>query len=108
MPAALGKDDAVARYTIIGYEEYPALNLHPVDDDPGIELPAQLYGRWLRARAALDAVQRDVVAYLRASGGRGAIPEELWEPQDHTDAAIAESEGDHVHSDSHGQLSARI
>lgn len=106
MPAALGKDDALTRYTIIGYEEYPALNLHPIDDDHGIELPAQLYGRWLRARAALDAVQRDVIAHLRAAGGRGAIPEELWEPQDHTDAAIAESEGDHVHR--HGELSARL
>jgi hypothetical protein len=82
MPAALGKDDGMTRYTIIGYEEYPALNLHPIDDDHGIELPAQLYRRWLRARAALDAVQRDVIAYLRAAGGRGAIPEELWERQD--------------------------
>jgi hypothetical protein len=106
MSVAVGKDDGMARYMIIGYEEYPALNLHPVDDDHGVELPVQLYGRWLRARAALDVVQRDVIAYLRASGGRGAIPEELWEPQDHTDAVIAEGEGDRVHG--HGELSARI
>ena len=48
MPAAL---DAVTRYMVIGHEEYPALNLHPIDDDHGIELPAQLYSRWLRASA---------------------------------------------------------
>jgi hypothetical protein len=81
MSVAVGKDDVMARYTVIGYEEYPALNLHPVDDE-GVELPAQLYGRWLQARTVLDAVQRDVIAYLRASGGRGAIPEELWERQE--------------------------
>ncbi len=72
----------MARYTVIGYEEFPALHLQPIDDDQGIELPAQLYGRWLQARAALDSAHREVVAYLRASGGRGAIPEELWESQD--------------------------
>jgi hypothetical protein len=94
----------MARYTVIGYEEYPALNLHPIDDDHGVELPVQLYGRWLRARAALDAVQRDVIAHLRTSGGRGAIPEELWESQDRTEAAIAEGE----RVDSHGDPSARL
>lgn len=96
----------VARYTIIGYEEYPALNLHPVDDDRGVQLPPQLYGRWLQARTALDTVQRDVIAHLRASGGRIAIPEELWELQDHTDAALTEDDGDRVHG--HGELSARL
>jgi hypothetical protein len=73
---------AMTRYAVIGYEEFPALHLHPIDDGQGVELPAQLYGRWLQARTALDAVHREVVDYLRASGGRGAIPEELWESQD--------------------------
>jgi hypothetical protein len=72
----------MARYTVIGYEEYPALHLHPIDDGQGAELPPQLYGRWLAARTALDDVQRDVVAHLREAGGRGAIPQELWEAQD--------------------------
>ena len=92
-------------YTVIGYEEYPALHLHPTDDDRGVELPAPLYSRWLRVRAELDAVQRDVVAHLRASGGRGAIPEELWEPQDRTGAS-AEGEGERVHG--YGRLPARL
>jgi hypothetical protein len=96
----------MARYAIVGYEEYPTLSLHPVDDDHGIPLPAELYDRWLRARTTLDIVQRDVIAYLRASGGRIAIPEELWELQDRTDAAMAEGGGDRVHDDD--ELSARL
>jgi hypothetical protein len=106
MSVTVAKNDAVSRYTIIGYEEYPALNLHPVDNDHGVELPAHLYGRWLRARRALDVVQRDVIAYLRTCGGRGAIPEELWELQDHTAAARAEDDGDRFRG--HGELSARL
>lgn len=95
----------MARYTIVGYEEYPALSLQPVDGDHGIPLPAQLYDRWLRARTALDIVQRDVIAHLRASGGRIAIPEELWELQDRTDAVV-EGGGDRVRDDD--ELSARL
>lgn len=92
------------RYTIIGYEEFPALHLHPTDEDRGVALPAPLYSRWLRVRAELDAVQRDVVAHLRACGGRGAIPEELWEAQDRT--VSVESEGERVHG--YGRLPARL
>ncbi len=96
----------MARYTIVGYEEYPVLSLHPVDDDHGVPLPAHLYDRWLQARTALDIAQRDVIAHLRASGGRTAIPEELWEIQDRADAAIAEDGGDRIR-DRDG-LSARL
>jgi hypothetical protein len=74
------------RYMVTGYEEYPALHLHPVEDDQGVELPADLFRRWQQARAALDGIQRDVVAHLRATGGRAAIPEELWESQDRADS----------------------
>jgi hypothetical protein len=65
-----------------GYEEYSVLHLVPVGGDHGVELPGELYQRWVRARAELDAVQRDVVAHLRRVGGREAIPEELWESSD--------------------------
>jgi hypothetical protein len=65
-----------------GYEEYAVLHLVPVQGDYGAELPTQLYQRWKNARAEMDAAQRAVVAHLRDSGGRGAIPEELWESQD--------------------------
>ncbi len=95
----------MARYTIVGYEEYPVLNLHPVDGDHGVHLPAHLYDRWLSARMALDSVQREVIAHLRASGGRIAIPEELWELQDRTDAGVAEEDGDRFHDH---ELSARL
>jgi hypothetical protein len=63
------------RYLVGGYEEYSVLHLTPVSGDQGVEL----YQRWRRARAELDAVQRAVVAYLRRVGGRDAVPEELWE-----------------------------
>ena len=89
MSVTVRKDDAVARHTIIGYKAYPPLNLQPIDDDQGVEPPAGLYGRWPQARTTLDAVQRDVITHLHTSGGRRAIPEELWEQQDHADAAIA-------------------
>jgi hypothetical protein len=72
----------MSRYMVGGYEEYPVLHLVPVNGEHGVELPPQLYGRWRQARAELDAVQREVVAHLRANGGREAIPEELWETGD--------------------------
>ena len=107
----------MARYSVIGYEEFPALHLLPADDDQGVDLPPEMYARWLAARAALDTVQRDVVAHLRDSGGRGAIPEELWESQDRSglerpagtpsdDAGPSGPEGDGVRQ--YGQLSARL
>jgi len=71
------------RYMIGGYEEYPVLNLVPAEQDGGTVLPVDLYHRWRRARAELDAVQRDVIAHLRDTGGREAIPEELWDLRDH-------------------------
>jgi hypothetical protein len=70
------------RYMVGGYEEYPVLHLVPVKGELGVELPAPLYERWRRARAEMDAVQRDVIAHLRDRGGRQAIPEELWEHRD--------------------------
>jgi hypothetical protein len=73
---------AMPRYMVGGYDEYSVLHLVPVSGDHGVELPAELYLRWRRARAELDAVQRDVVAHLRQVGGRDAIPEELWESGD--------------------------
>jgi hypothetical protein len=94
----------MARYTIVGYEEYPVLSLHPVHHDHGVPLPGHLYDRWLHARTALDIAQRDVIAHLRASGGRIAIPEELWELQDRADAAIAEDTGNRDRD----ELSARL
>jgi hypothetical protein len=72
----------MSRYMIGGYEEYPVIHLVPVKGDYGVELPEALYDRWRRARAELEAVQRDVVAHLRDQGGREAIPEELWEQRD--------------------------
>jgi hypothetical protein len=77
---------AMPRYMVGGYEEYSVLHLVPVGGDHGVELPAELYQRWRRARAGLDAVQRDVVAHLRRVGGREAIPEELWESGDRSTA----------------------
>lgn len=71
------------RYMIGGYEEYPVLDLVPTEQRGGTPLPAYLYDRWRRARAELDAVQRDVIAHLRATGGRDAIPEELRDARDH-------------------------
>lgn len=73
------------RYTVGGYEEYSVLHLVPVRGGQGAELPSQLYLRWRKARAELDAVQRDVVSHLRRAGGRDAIPEELWELEDRHD-----------------------
>ena len=67
--------------------------------------PNSMSGGFRHARR-LDTVQRDVIAPLRASGGRIAIPEELWELQDHTEAATVEDDGDRVHG--HGELSARL
>jgi hypothetical protein len=72
-------------YLVGGYEEFPVLHLVPVRDEIGIELPVELYRRWRRARAELDAAQREVVAFLRRAGGREAIPEELWESGDRQD-----------------------
>jgi hypothetical protein len=72
----------MTRYAIGGYEEFPVLHLRPVDDGQGVELPAALYGRWQRARAELDATQRDIMAYIRATAGSEAIPAELREVQD--------------------------
>jgi hypothetical protein len=85
--AAARKGCAMPRYVVGGYEEYSVLHLVPVGGDHGVELPAELYQRWRRARAELDAVQRDVVAHLRRTGGRDAIPEELWEPGDRSGAS---------------------
>lgn len=73
------------RYIVSGYDEYAVLHLLPVDGDNGAEIPAALYGRWTSARAELDTVRREVLAHLRKSGGRAAIPEELWEPGDRAD-----------------------
>jgi hypothetical protein len=70
------------RFMISGHEEYAVLHLAAVDGDRGIELPVALYTRWTHAREELDAAQRQVLAHLRAAGGRGAIPEELWESVD--------------------------
>ena len=72
----------MSRYMVGGYEEYSVLHLVPVHGDHGVELPAPLYVRWRQARAELDAAQREVVAHLRETGGRDAIPEELWESVD--------------------------
>jgi hypothetical protein len=72
----------MSRYMIGGYEEYSALHLIPVNGDHGVELPVRLYLRWKNARAELDAAQREVVSHLRQTGGRDAIPEELWEAAD--------------------------
>jgi hypothetical protein len=72
----------MSRYMVGGYEEYSVLHLVPVGGDHGVELPAELYLRWTRARAELDAAQREVVSHLRELGGRDAIPEELWEAVD--------------------------
>jgi hypothetical protein len=70
------------RYLIGGYEEYPVLDLVPTDRRAGALLPLDLYHRWQRARAELDAVQRDVIAHLHATGGRDAVPEELRDGRD--------------------------
>jgi hypothetical protein len=71
------------RYAVGGYEEFPVLHLRPVDDGQGVELPATLYARWERARAELDATQREIVAHIRATGGSEAVPAELREAEDH-------------------------
>jgi hypothetical protein len=81
LAAAVGRH-AMPRYMVGGYEEYAVLHLVPVQGEYGTELPTQLYQRWKNARAELDAAQRAVVAHLRDSGGRDAVPEELWESQD--------------------------
>jgi hypothetical protein len=73
----------MTRYSVGGYEEFPVLHLRPVDDGQGVELPAALYARWQRARAELDATQRDIVAHIRATAGYQAIPAELREVGDH-------------------------
>jgi hypothetical protein len=80
---------AMPRYMVGGYEEYSVLHLVPVSGEHGVELPVELYQRWRRARAELDAVQRDVVAHLRRVGGRDAIPEELWESGDRSGTSRA-------------------
>ena len=85
MPVAEGRR-VVPRYMVGGYEDYPVLHLVPVHGEQGVDLPATLYQRWKDARAELDAVQRAVVAHLRDNGGRGAIPEELWETRDRRDS----------------------
>lgn len=79
----------MSRYMVGGYEEYSVLHLVPVNGNHGVELPDDLYLRWRRARAELDAVQHDVVAYLRRTGGRETIPEELWESGDRPAASAA-------------------
>ena len=86
VPAAR-RGRAMPRYMVGGYEDYAVLHLVPVSGDHGVELPVELYQRWRRARAELDAVQRDVVAHLRRVGGRDAIPEELWESGDRSGAS---------------------
>jgi hypothetical protein len=87
LAAAGWRGCAMPRYLVGGYEEYSVLHLAPVSGDHGVELPVELYQRWRRARAELDAVQRDVVAHLRRVGGRDAIPEELWESGDRSAAS---------------------
>jgi hypothetical protein len=72
----------MTRYAVIGYEEFPVLHLRPAHDGSGVELPVALYIRWRTARAELDATQRDIVAYIRATAGSEAIPAELQEAQD--------------------------
>jgi len=74
------------RYLIGGYEEYPVLDLVPTERHTGTLLPVDLYRRWRRARAELDAVQRDVISHLRETGGSDAVPEELREHRDHDHA----------------------
>jgi hypothetical protein len=73
----------VTRYIVSGHEEFPVLHLRPVDDEQGVDLPEALYRRWRAARAEFDAVQSDVVAYVRVSAGIGAIPAALRERHDH-------------------------
>lgn len=79
------------RYTVSGYDEYAVLHLEPAEGDKGAELPEALYARWMSARAELDAAQRDVLAHLRKAGGRGAIPQELWESGDGVSGASWDS-----------------
>jgi hypothetical protein len=82
------------RFVISGHEEYAVLNLVPVEDSGrGVELPMNLYTRWTRARAELDAAQRQVLAHLRSAGGSNAIPEELWESVDRTEEGGPSSAG---------------
>jgi hypothetical protein len=47
-----------------------------------VELPEELYSRWQKARAELDATQGDIVAHIRATVGSEAIPVELREAED--------------------------
>jgi hypothetical protein len=73
----------MTRYVVGGYEEFPVLHLRPVDDGRGVELPEALYRRWQKARAELDATQREIVAHIRVTAGSDAIPAELREAHDH-------------------------
>lgn len=73
----------MTRYAVGGYEEYPVLHLRPVGDGAGVELPEALYERWRRARAELEAAQRAVLAYIRATASVEAIPPPLRESQDY-------------------------
>jgi hypothetical protein len=70
-------------YAVGGHEEYPVLHLRPVEEEPGVQLPESLYLRWQRARAELDAVQRDVLSHIRGTAGGGALPPSLREAQDY-------------------------
>jgi hypothetical protein len=70
-------------YAVGGHEEYPVLHLRPVDEAPGVQLPESLYLRWQRARAELDAVQRDVLSHIRTTAGGEAVPAALREAQDY-------------------------
>lgn len=82
----LSTDDGgktVTWYMVSGHEEFPVLYLRPVDNEQGVELPEALYRRWQRTRAELDAVQRDVVAYVRVNAGSDAIPLALRDRHDH-------------------------
>jgi hypothetical protein len=73
----------MTRYAVGGYEEYPVLYLRPMGDGNGVELPESLYLRWQRARAELDAAQRAVLTYIRATASVDAIPPALRESQDY-------------------------
>jgi hypothetical protein len=73
----------VARYKVSANEEFPVLYLSRVGNGQGVSLPEALYRRWQRARAELDAVQGDVVAYVRMNAGVDAIPAALRDSRDH-------------------------
>jgi hypothetical protein len=81
-PVSVGRSETVTQYAVGGHEEFPVLYIRPVEQGQGVALPPELYLRWRRARAELDATQRDVLTHIRATAGADAIPSELRESQD--------------------------